>query len=623
MDLYRRISYHPSRLALLGMIWVILLLLGGCATNATDSSPRPDRGVLDLRGWTPHNGPITLRGEWAFHWRTFLPPNEARQSVPDRYVSVPSTWNHYQMAGENLPGHGYASYRLQILTDLPVGTLLALQVHSFSSAYRLFVDDLLVAANGTPGTSVEEEQGQYRPLVAVFSVPDARFELLIQVSNHHYARGGFWADIFLGDANTLIDQVLSRSLQEAALFGALLVIGFFYAAVYFLLRRHRYLLTFALFCLILIVILDMAHLLLLTRLAPAISIEQIAFLHYSSTAWGGFLLLLYTHQLFSTALSAVLVRIWLAINLVAQSAYLLLPMSSYSAFGPLSNLLDISVLVCTLLVCLLAVRARKQGGLIHLTSLLVLVIINLHDVLYLTNAISSIAGSSLHLGVFVFLLLQLILQAQRISLLNEQNQANEMAFLRAQINPHFLYNTLNTVISLSRRDMEKARQLLYQFSEFLRQSFDFKNLNQHTSLDEELAMVELFVSIQRERFGERVQVKYQLPGITTYQVPANVLQPIVENAINHGILPRREGGIVAVSVEATRQELHFVVSDDGIGMDPVATLGRQGDQRQGIGLNNINRRLLHLYGRGLEITSTPDQGTRVRWSIPLVTAAAE
>jgi len=196
--------------------------------------------------------------------------------------------------------------------------------------------------------------------------------------------------------------------------------------------------------------------------------------------------------------------------------------------------------------------------------------------------------------------------------------AAELAFLQAQIKPHFLYNALNTFVSISLYDMDKARNLLIQFGNYLRRSFDFKNPSQLVMLKSELELVSAYLEIEKARFEDKIELVYDLPEDLEVKIPILVLQPIVENAVVHGILPKEEGGCIEICIKREQRAMHFRVKDNGIGMKPEKKNSIYTQKYgSGVGLSNINNRLKKLYGKGLEINSISGDGTEVTWCIPL------
>lgn len=195
---------------------------------------------------------------------------------------------------------------------------------------------------------------------------------------------------------------------------------------------------------------------------------------------------------------------------------------------------------------------------------------------------------------------------------------SEMAFLQAQIKPHFLYNALNTIIGICPRDPQKASDLLTELSLYLRSSFDFRNKDKFVELSSELQLVEAYLSIEKARFDDRLRVEYNVNASLYGQLPPLTIQPIVENAVRHGILPKLEGGHVKLTVAEDEQFIRIVVEDDGVGMSEQQLERLFQVKTSSVGLRNIESRLKRLYGFGLDIWSQEGVGTRVTVKIPLV-----
>ncbi|WP_150269972.1 ATP-binding protein [Paenibacillus tepidiphilus] len=194
----------------------------------------------------------------------------------------------------------------------------------------------------------------------------------------------------------------------------------------------------------------------------------------------------------------------------------------------------------------------------------------------------------------------------------------EIAFLQAQIKPHFLYNALNAIISVCPDDPEKATDLLLELSQYLRSSFDFQNRGQTVPLQKELGLVQSYLALEQARFDERLRIVFDVPEDIRELVPPLSIQPIVENAVNHGVMQKEAGGTVTLSIRLLPDKLAVAVTDDGIGMtgERIAEVLSEERAEGGIGLRNIQRRLLKMYGAGLMIQSRPGYGTTISYTIP-------
>lgn len=195
----------------------------------------------------------------------------------------------------------------------------------------------------------------------------------------------------------------------------------------------------------------------------------------------------------------------------------------------------------------------------------------------------------------------------------------EAIWLQAQIQPHFLFNTLNSLAALSEIDVKRMSELLIDFSDFLKSKFQFQHVDGLIPIEEELLMVESYVNIELVRFSDRLEVEWNIDTNEGIDVPFLSIQSLVENAINHGVMKLLEGGKVTISTNNTEDGVLVSVADNGVGIeeDKLANLRAQKiDDRSSIGLININKRLQKHYGTGLDIQSKVGKGTVVSFLIP-------
>lgn len=201
----------------------------------------------------------------------------------------------------------------------------------------------------------------------------------------------------------------------------------------------------------------------------------------------------------------------------------------------------------------------------------------------------------------------------------EERLRMEAAWLQAQIQPHFLFNTINSIAALGTIDMNRMQTLLEHFSNYLRMSFDFHNADRIVPVDRELSLVRYYLYIEKERFGGRMEISWELEPGLRFELPPLSVQTLVENAVNHGIMRRAKGGTVRIRMARADIGVEVAVSDDGAGMDEEEVrrlLDPTSGSPRGIGLRNTDRRLRQLYGSGLNIASVPDEGTTVKFRIP-------
>lgn len=199
----------------------------------------------------------------------------------------------------------------------------------------------------------------------------------------------------------------------------------------------------------------------------------------------------------------------------------------------------------------------------------------------------------------------------------EKAMATEIAFLQAQIKPHFLYNALNTIAAYCETESEKAGELILSLSTYLRGSLSFDNLQETISLAQELDLTQAYAEIEKARFPN-LKIEYNIEADENTTLPPLTIQPLVENAIRHGVCKKKTGGTVRVTIKEEAYGTTILVEDDGVGAD-VEVLKKsvhQGMRGKHVGLCNIQNRLIRMYGRGLEVESKPGKGTRMTFFIP-------
>lgn len=194
---------------------------------------------------------------------------------------------------------------------------------------------------------------------------------------------------------------------------------------------------------------------------------------------------------------------------------------------------------------------------------------------------------------------------------------SEIKALQAQIQPHFLFNALNTIAVFCRTNPNKARDLILDLSNYLRNSF--KNQGEFIPLEKEIESVQAYLSIEQARFSERLNVAYDIQANMDVYIPPLILQPLVENAIKHGLLSNIKGGTVKISAFYEVDDVVIMVEDTGVGMseNQIYSLLNNKYEEKGVGLTNVNNRLQCIYGNKLTIESVIGKGTKVTIRIPM------
>ena len=196
----------------------------------------------------------------------------------------------------------------------------------------------------------------------------------------------------------------------------------------------------------------------------------------------------------------------------------------------------------------------------------------------------------------------------------------EVRALRAQISPHFVYNALTTIASFIRTDPVRARELLIEFADFTR--YSFRTAGEYTTLSDELTNIERYIRLEKARFGERLNIKLQIaPEVLSVVLPFLALQPLVENAVRHGLSGKPNGGTITITAENAGAECVIIVEDDGVGMDPARLTDDLEDAHQSgahVGLGNVDDRMRSAFGDdfGLVVDTNVGAGMKITLRVP-------
>lgn len=195
----------------------------------------------------------------------------------------------------------------------------------------------------------------------------------------------------------------------------------------------------------------------------------------------------------------------------------------------------------------------------------------------------------------------------------------ETAFLQAQIKPHFIYNVLNSILSLSYLDLDKARIMITDFASFLRSSFSFENTNSLIPLEQELTLIQAYVNIHQTRYPDQLEWEIQMDEPLNILIPPLLLQPLVENALFHGL--KNKNGKVIMTIKKEHQMIDIKIKDNGRGMTQEIlekVLSEEPSVHQSVGIRNITKRIKKYENATFHIASIVGEGTTVTLRFPLI-----
>lgn len=611
------------------------------------SSPVAEKGVLDLSAWDfSEDGVIELGGEWEFYWGQLLCHDDFKDANPPArtgYVNVLFNWIG-KLDKTELTGMGSGTYRL-LVKNVPSEEVLAIKKFNIRMSSAIFVNGQEIIQDGRPALLENEYHFSNIPRLGFFDQRSPDMEILVQVANYDYIYGGIVAPLLLGKAQDILELSNRRSMVELIIVGIIFTIGWICFLSYFFLFRYKkneIFMSMAVFCFSHAFTNSMYGERTLLFLFPHIPFNDAYKLLQLSLIISIMSLVVFLNQLDKTFIPKKIYEMILGLYALFAVAMLSFPLRIYAYLCILVGMMELVIYIgifirAVYIYCRVKEDEQERtkfGFLIGALGVLSLYVVNLAFFSYglvedmFLGVIFSLIFALMIMVYLAVQLTELYVKNKEISLklaLQEKETIEkEYAFLRSQIKPHFLYNALNTIISYCYSDSHKAGELLRGFSNYLRGSFDLEHANGLISIEQEMMMVYGYVDIQKARFGDKMKVIFDIdPELMQCRVPALSIQPLVENAIRHGIIKKEAGGTVQIKISKESNHIMIQVADDGIGIPEqlrMAILNNAKDSTGketlgGVGLYNVQKRLKHTFGSVLKIESAEDMGTKVYFEI--------
>ena len=607
------------------------------------------KGVLDLSNYDFNkNEAIKMNGDWELYWGALLTGMDFKQDyvkkpIKTGYINVPTNWRG-EIQGAEIKSRGYATYRLKIV-GLPKVEAFGIRKTNIRNSAIVFVNGIKILEDGVPAENGKDYNYGNVPKMAFFQTTSNDIEIIVQVANFDYMEGGIVAPIYFGMQKDIIALNNRSIIFESAVEAVLLIIGIIYLLLYFLIQKYRenakIIISFGIFCILLAVanslLSDRILMLLIPNLPFSISFKILQICILGAIADTS----IFLNQMGEEIMTKIQRNIVLYFYAICFVLILTLPNNIYSNFLPIIALFG-GIFLLSIFMKNLNMFISRRSMIIDRRSYKILLIallsiniyyldLTLMDLGFKTNLIIGNISILAYAIALIFLLVKRIEDVHSsnteisLDLANTEKQAlaNENAFLRSQINPHFLYNALSTIISYCYTDGPRAANLLKSFSNYLRGNFDFDSYEKYVLLEKEIDLVNAYVDIQNARFGDDLKVEIEIePRLLKCNIPPLSIQILMENAIRHGVMKREGGGTVNVNVYSKSDRLIVEVSDNGVGM-PEDLIERLNDfknnnestSRQGVGLLNIQRRLINSYNSRLNIESTIGIGTKVSFEL--------
>lgn len=399
---------------------IILLLFSFCTSENSRKSPLAEKGTMDLRLWDfRKDGRVSLYGEWEFYYGQFISPEEfQKKAFSADYIQVPSLWNvHRAVSGEFLSNQGYATYRLAVYVKENMQTY-GFRIGDMYSAYRMWVNGIEIAANGSPGKNQMEEKAEWYPVVSFVHLKEGKNEIVIHLSNHSHRKGGTWSDFELGFSDEISDYKHWLISFDFFLIGSLLIMAVYHFGLYTLRRSDISSLLLGLLCIFSTLRIGVTGERLLVPHLPFRSFETQVKLEYISfflsvAVFPQFILILFQEK----RSRAVMKLIW-AIVAGATALTLFTRAVIYSHTAIPMQVLILLEAVYLFYVMTVSVSRKSEGAVAAFSGMLILLFTIVLEILYQNEVSIFSAIPPIYVfpfGVFMFLFSQSFLLSQRFS----------------------------------------------------------------------------------------------------------------------------------------------------------------------------------------------------------------
>ncbi len=591
-------------------------------------------GVQDLSAWNvTAEKNVDLIGEWEFYpgiLLTHLPGEGGSTSVPEqryriKYVSVPGSWNAY--LNENKTAEGSGTFRLVI--KVPEDGIYGIKTSTIRTASRLFLNGQELANMGNPSLTKEDFIPQSKYNIGFSQSINRELELLVQVSNYEYGEGGILKPIKFGTFDSIMKDVNMERAMEVFIVSICLILAIVFIFIYFQRGREPYTVYFSLANLAMALYLSTMNNQVLdllldydffarTRIQIA-AILGIAFFFLKFT--GSFLksysnpklikglqvflisllLLLFNNPLKTPSLKFELVQLVVVIAITITYTYifwvLLKAIREKAGFSQYIIIIATAVLSYWLTICSKILFELELG---YLPFFLVTLIM---------------------LGITLLISEQLHMEYIEATRLTEERLEKEFKYFYSQISPHFVFNTLNTIIALTYSDGEKTRRALNALAVYFRGKLELHTVKGLIPLKRELEMVKAYLEIEKMRYGDKLVTLYDIEDNLSGMIPPLTLQPLAENAVAHGIKPKEGCGMLKIIAQRDEPgKIAITIEDNGVGISLEKQKAILDDSFERIGLKNVINKIKLVEGSSFELTSSHEQGTRIKILIQEVDA---
>lgn len=623
-------SVRKSNIMTLAVVFSIIICVGLVALSGnfavSKAQTLEEDSIFNLSAVDFDNGQsVYLSGNWRFYDNAFIVSGQNEEAALTSSLKVPSAFN-YTLNNKSYASSGICSYECMI-NNVNAEEYLTIYIPNITSAYRIYINGVLVCESGNAAESYDEIWTTASRNALPFALEaGSRYRVVVELAAHNNI--GLYLPVKM--ANYYADQTAEAQTLASRFItcGIVFSCGFIFIFLKRFVDKDLYSLWLPILSFVLLIrmlVTSESYAVIQSGLFN-ISFEDISIFTFISTFIIKLISLVYIAKCLKIKLndnvyvsfSALFLLLAVGINFLPNSVF---DIYYYMVLQLLSFIIDIYIISK---ICIEIVN-RTDYAILYLLSYIFIVLGLLVDVLYVNGLLGVNFSSFMPVCFFLFVLFTTIIHAIRIrrifnyalsaqQLETELERANVQIML-SQIQPHFMYNALNTIKSLIKRDPEKAENAVIDFSLYLRGNMDSLTKTDPIPFAEELAHVKYYCNIEQLRFQDKLDVFYEI-GPDSFYVPTLSVQPIVENAIKHGVTKKAEGGSVTISTSEDEGNYYIIVEDDGVGFDVKAAFNKQYDKRSHVGLKNIKERFETIMGATVEVESKIGVGSKFTVKLP-------
>lgn len=578
----------------------------------------------DLSGITIKDGKsISLSGEWEFYWDRHIVSDMELDRTPDLFVEIPSAWTLYEVNGQKLSNGGKASYRT-VVTNLEAEVPVMICVENLAGKCKVFIDGQCVFSNYSIPQYESEERLFYSYSTPMNLSKDIQeHEIVIEVDCEFSA--GLTTLPVLSTYAThrhceIRDVAIRFILVGATIFFVICIVLF--AILGRRLGSQFWLILLSLAFMLRMIISQEGYMAAHGVLGNLDYEAMTSFVYASTYIIKLCMLMLITARLKLKIRAELLVLIATTFLVCAFVPYFLYDYifvaTSYMWLQSVAYIVDIFLIFKMAGAVVNKVKYSALYLIFYSITATAIIIDNFYINGFILVDLSYLMpiACACFIGFMVCLYLTEMVEnsrkAQKTAELERELSELNTTLMISQIQPHFLYNALNTIKYTIKKDPKVAESSIIKFSNYLRANMDSLSQKEPIPIKKELEHVKNYIDIEQLRFGDRLNIEYDIDEVD-FTIPALTIQPIVENAIKHGVNQKPQGGTVKITVRESDGAYLVIVEDDGVGYDVNEV---KNDGRSHVGVSNITKRLKSMMGAQIDTKSIIGEGTTVTVKIP-------